>query len=53
MPLSSSPLLGGIRGGDMCYTLIERPISKKGETTHGPPLEFFNNRFVKNNKRKL
>jgi len=50
MPL---PLLGGIRGGDMCYTLIERPISKRGETTHVPPLEFYIDRFVENHKRKF
>jgi hypothetical protein len=43
----------GIRGGDMCYTLIERPISKRGETTHVPPLEFYIDRFVENHKRKF
>jgi hypothetical protein len=50
MPFIRLPPLGGIRGGDMCYSLIGK-LLKRGEA-HAPDLELINILSVKNHKRK-
>lgn len=52
MPFILLPPLGGISGGDMCYTSLKDQFQKR-RTTHAPPLEIYIDRSVRNHKEKF
>ena len=53
MPVILLPPFGGDKRGGMCYTLIILSTkTKRGETTHAL-LEFIDNYFIRNYKKKL